>query len=203
MILLICWQLISYYPGYTFSDAGAGSFTFPDVATHQHYPAFLVCTQAQSMNLSNATVVATFTVEADPGTEFRYGGEGNWNIGPMPASARFFFSAVAGYNNAGTGSTNYWFNSNWVEVTNGTATLIATFNPADWTDAGGCNECPPIAEANFWYAVANVREVGIAYGGGDFYDIGIATSNGSASFSLDYFGVTPKFKNYKQCFSSE
>jgi len=201
--LLICWQLILYYPSYTFTPVAESSFIFPDAASHQHYPAFMVCTQAQAMNLTGETLICEFAVETAPDTVMRFGGQDSWNNGPRPASARLFFSAVAGYNNSGTGSTNYWFNSQWVEIgTNTTtATLIAALDPAEWTDAGGCAECRTTTEADFWNAVANVREVGLAFGGGDFYDIGIATVSGSCTFHLTRFTVSEKFRNYRRCFT--
>lgn len=203
--ILISWVLINHYPSYaSFSDA---SPVAPDLATctfpTAHYPAFLVCTQAVGMNLSNETVMATFTVEASPDAVIRFAGEGVWNFGPRPASARMFFSSVTGYNNQGTGSTNYWFNSQWVEISTnmGIAMLIVTFTPSDWTDAGGCNACPPPTEDDFWFALSNVHEVGLAFGGGDFYDVGIAATSGSVVFHLNSFAVAPKFKGYRNCFS--
>ena len=200
-ILLISFVLINHYPVYSFADA---SPVAPDVATCQfspaHYPAFLVCTNPQAMNLSNETIFATFTVECSPDAVFRCGNEGFGNLGP--ASAHLFFSSVTGYANQGTGSTNYWFNSQSVTISTntGTAMLVATFNPAGWTDAGGCNDCPPPTEADFWFALANVHEIGIAFGGQTFWDTGVATINGTATFHLNYFGVYPRFKGFRACF---
>jgi len=203
--LLICWQLINHYPTpYNFADA---SPVYPDVATctflPAHYPAFLVCTQSSGMNLSNATISATFTVECSPDAVFRCGNEGFGNTGP--ASARLFFGSVVGYANQGTGSTQWWFNAQSVEISTntGTAALAATFHPEDWTDAGGCLECPSATDSDFWHALVNVHEVGIALGGTVFWDTGIATVEGSAVFHLNYFGVYPKFSGYKRCFSSD
>ena len=202
--LLISWVLINHYPAYSFADASPvggdmATCTFPTA----HYPAFLVCTQSAGMSLSNETLLCQFTVEASTDAVIRFAGEDVWNFGPRPASARLFFSSRIGYSNQGTGSTSRWFHSAWVEIgTNtGTASIIATIDPSQWTDAGGCNACPPPTEADFWAAAANVHEVGLAFGGGSFYDVGIATIAGACVFHLDRFTVDPKFKNYRRCFS--
>jgi len=206
--LLISWFIINHYPSYSsFSDAFSVSndmatCTFPQ----SHYPAFLVCTQSQSFNLSNSTISATFTVECDSNTIIRFAGQDVWNLGSRPASARLFFSSVIGYNNLGTGSTNYWFKTSYVEIDTNTQVLTLTAimdDPLDWSDAGGCNDCPPTTIDNFWYAVSNIHEIGLAFGGGSFYDVGIATISGNCIFHLNSFSVSPKFKNYRQCFSSE
>ncbi len=191
MILLICWQLINfgYFPKYSWGSPG-DSFTFPQYAPYVYAPAFLVVTQAQSMDLSNATISCTFTITADPGTEFRYGA--GYNPSARPANVGLFFSTEPGYLNSGTGNSNRWFHSTRVNVTNGTFTLTAQLHREDWSDSGGCNECPPITDENFWYAVRNVREIGVSFGGGSFYETGCSVTNGTASFQMNSFAVDPR-----------
>jgi len=188
------WQLLNYYPGYTFADAPGGNFDFPDGSLHSHYPAFLVSTQAFCGDVSGKVVRCTFTVDCSGNTVFRYGGQGTWNNGSRPASARLFFSCLSGYDNNTTQPTNFWFNTPWVEIsTNGaTNTLTATLDHfGDWTDAGG-----PYSSANddlvggFWNTVSNVCQIGLAFGGGSFYDTGIAVTSGQATFRLLSFSVS-------------
>jgi len=118
------------------------------------------------------------------------------NFGPLPANARLYFSTVPGYHNQGSDNTNYWFHDTWFEIgTNTTtATLTATLDRAHWSDAGGCADCPPVTDENFWAAVRNVRAVGIALGGGWYFDNGITTTAGSSTLSVDSFTVDPQFK---------
>lgn len=184
------WQLLNRFPHYTFHPQPSNSFAFSG-----SYPAFFVVTQALAMDISSATLSCTFSLSNSEDVVFRYGGQDISNFGPRPASARFSFASVVGYNNQGTGSTNYQFNSTWAEIgTNSlTGTLTASITPGSWSDAGGCAECPPPTEANFWYAVQHVVQIGVAFGGGDFYDVGIATTEGSSTFNLDSFTVTPRF----------
>lgn len=180
------WTGIDYYPGYNFFPVQSQSnevcsFAFPDAALHAHYPAFLVQTNATPFSLSNRTAAVTFSLDCSSNAVFRYGGEDFWNIGGLPANCRIFFSTVDGYDNNGQ-ATNYWFNSAWVELSTntGTASLSATFdNPADW--AGGQEE---INSNAFWHASASVVQIGLAIGGGNYYDIGAAVTSGTATFHL-------------------
>lgn len=186
------WTGIDYYPGYNFFPVArqAGevcSFSFPAPGAGDHYPAFLVETNAASVSLSNRIITATFSLECSPDAVLRFGGQGRWNLGPMPPNTRIYFSTVTMYNNGGT-PTNFWFNSTWVELTNntGTATLSVTLNnPSAWTDSYGESESNA-----FWNAAANVREVGVCFGGGDFYDIGDAMVSGTATFHLLSFSTS-------------
>jgi len=187
------WQLLDYYPGYTFADAPGGSFDFPDAAMHAHYPAFLVSTQQFCGDISGKILTCSFVVDCESNTVFRFGGQGTWNTGSRPASARLFFSCQTGYDNNTTAPTNFWFNTPWVEIsTNGlTNTLTATLDHVgDWTDAGG-----PYSTANddlvggFWNTVSNVAQIGLAFGGGSFYDTGVAVVSGAARFNLVSFAV--------------
>jgi hypothetical protein len=191
LLLLSAWTGIDYYPGYNFFpvDSQPGevcSFTFPDAALHAHYPAFLVQTNASSLSMSNRTVALTFSLDCSSNAVFRYGGQDFWNIGGLPANARLFFSTIGGYTDSGP-YTNYWFHSAWVELSTntGTASLSATFdNPVDW--AGGQGE---INSNAFWNASANVVQLGLAVGGGNYYDIGAAVTSGTATFHLKSFSA--------------
>lgn len=171
------------FPPYQIHPVPSNSFEFGG-----SYPAFFVVTQAQTMNMSNSTISLTFTLSNSEDVVFKYGGQDVWNSG-LPANARLFFGTVPGYHNQGTGSTNYWFNSQWVEIgtDTGTVTLTDSFHREDWSDAGGCADCPPVTDEDFWYAVANVREMGLSFGGGSFFDIGITTTAGSSILTVESF----------------
>jgi hypothetical protein len=196
MLVLSGWTGIDYYPGYNFfpvqtKPGEVCAFDFPESALHAHYPAFLVQTNAGCFSLSNRTVTATFRLDCSTDAVFRYGGQGYWNNGGLPANTRLFFSTVTGYDNNGP-ATNYWFNSGWVELnTNtGTASLSATLtNAAGWSDGQGTSDSNA-----FWKASGIVVQVGVCFGGGNYYDIGDAMDSGTATFHLLGFstgGVAP------------
>ena len=150
------------------------------------YAAFLVETNASPFSLSNRTVSITFSLECSSNAVFRYAGEDWWNFPGLPANARLFFSTVAGYYDKGP-YTNYWFHSDWIELSTntGTATLSAALNdPVPWS--GGQGEVNSNA---FWYASSHVLQVGIAFGGGSFYDIGDAVADGTATLRLKSFSI--------------
>ncbi len=185
------WQVLRYYPYYTFTNAapsetGVAAFPFPNNEDHQWFPAFLVVTQQNAVNLSNATMRCSFRVDATADATFRFGGQGTWNLGPTPPSARLYFSTVNGYDNNQPG-TNYWFNGAGVEITNttGTAALSVMLDTnVGWTDGQGQSDA-----GAFWSAAGRVKSVGLAFGGGWFYDIGIAMTSGQATFNLLTYDV--------------
>ena len=194
------WQMLNYYPGYSWSAApSAGddlsTFDFPDAAAHSHYPAFLVTTQAMRLNLSTTPLTLTFTLEASLDTVFRFGGQGAWNTGSLPANARLFFSCETGYDNNTPHPTNFWFyDPQWAEISTntGTVTLTAPMDPSQWSDAGGPGSTPnDDLVGSFWNACSNVVQMGLAFGGGSFFDTGIAVAAGSATFHLRSFTIPP------------
>jgi hypothetical protein len=209
------WTGIDYYPGYNFFTVQQQSnelcdFTFPPAAQHAHYPAFLVMRSEWPMVLTDCVITCNVRLECSPDANFRYGGQGSWNNGQLPASARLFFSTVQGYSNTGP-ATNCWFNAVQyikLDTNTDTATLIATLdNPAEWTDGQG--QSPVDA---FAYATANVHQIGLAFGGGNYYDVGIAMTSGTATFHLLDFEIQKQLRltlgghsftvnpNMSQCF---
>jgi hypothetical protein len=189
------WVGIDYWPGYNFFTVNQQSnelcsFTFPPAAQHAHYPAFLVTRSAWPMVLTDCVITCNVRLECSPDAAFRYGGQGSWNNGQLPASARLFFSTVQGYSNTGP-ATNYWFNAVQyikLDTNTGTATLITMLdNPAEWTDGQGQSDSNA-----FWYSLDHCHEAGLALGGGQYYDPGVATTSGTATFHLLSFSITKR-----------
>jgi hypothetical protein len=190
------WTGIDFYPGFNYFQVTTlpgelCSFNFPSAPAAAHYPAFLIQTNNFPISLSNCTVTATFHLECSPGAMLRFGGQGSWNFGTLPPSARFYLATVTGYDNEGP-ATNYWFNSSSVELSTntGTATINASLAPGTgWSDGQGGSDTNAFANAT-----TNVMEIGMAFGGGWYYDIGCAMATGttgSASFHLLRFAIFP------------
>ena len=194
------WQLLRYFTTYpTFDPTNApaeanaiAGFTFPPSSQGKLFPAFLTHTQVTTMNLSGSVMRAEFSVTATPDAVFRFGGQGTWNPGTAPPNTRLYFSVEPHYYNEGPHS-NYWFSkSGAVFITNGfnTAVMSASItNPAQWSDGQGQS-----VPEQFWWAASRVKSVGICFGGGSFYDIGIAMVTGTAEFHLYSFDCNPPFR---------
>lgn len=184
-----------------FSAAGVGgdiaTFPFPSTGNNVAYPALLTTTTVSEYlgNLSGQTVSATLSVTATGNPDFVWGGLlSGWNTCCLPANTRLFIStSAAAYSNSGytaCPSCYWWATSAWVEIApTGAVTISALLDPSLWSNAQGqLGTSEPTAFAN---AVANVRQIGLSYGGGSFYDVGIAVLNGSgtATFHLLSFSA--------------
>jgi hypothetical protein len=193
------WYGLDFSPAYAIFDATpSGSeladFNFPPQSLHAHFPAFLLHEQAAPFDLRGTTITCTFDLtNVTPETLFVFGGISSFNKGPTPPHARLFFSTVSGYYNEGV-ATNYWFHNNgsYAVITNnmGVATLTATIDHwGDWTD----NKGGSLSNA-FWDAAGRAVQVGMCFGGGYYFDVGIAVSAGNATFRLLSFTVKPSYR---------
>ena len=186
------WHLGYYTPsGQTLSFAststgsGIASFNF----TNQPNTALLVTDQGNSPLLGNdagKTVTATFTI-ADA-SAFNYFGEGTpSNPCGTPASVRLFFQTS---NAGGFDETHYWWsNPEAVVLSNGTGSLTATIDGAEWSDFFGHFGNDPNYSTGFDAAAANVTSIGLSFGGGCFFENGVGTADGSGMFTLTSFTV--------------
>lgn len=174
-----------------------GTFTFPIAGNNVAYPAFLTTTTiAEHLGaLTGQTVSATITVTTTGNPDFVWGGLlSGWNTCCLPANVRLFISSSAvAYSNSGYKAcpSCYWWSANaWLEVSpSGNTTITAALVPSQWSNAiGQSGSSQPVAFAN---AVANVRQIGLAFGGGSFYDVGVAIqgSGSTAAFHLIAFNV--------------
>jgi len=196
------WTLYSFAKGgvYNVSPTDMG-FVFPEWSRKAAFPAFLSTTTYSSVlgNLSNKTISATVTITASPSALFVFGGElSGWNTtDPRPATGRLWFSTNATAYNVAEGMTNehkfWWSETSYFVCTNnlGTVTITDTLDPLHWTSAWGHYGSDPSLIEKFNAAVANVRQIGIAFGGGCCYDVGVGLSprGGPASFRLESFVV--------------
>lgn len=180
-----------YNPSNTTNTTGTiASFNFPQTGNNVAYPAFLTTTSDTNLlgNLTGKTISGTIQLDVTSNPQFRYGGQGQWNFGNTPANTRLFIStSAAPYSNPGYKAcpSCYWWSAyTWVQVssTTGTATLQDTFDPSRWSNANG--QLGSSLPAEFADAIANVHQIGLAYGGGSFYDVGIAITNGTGAATL-------------------
>lgn len=167
-----------------------------DVATCQisdvwaNYTAFLVTNL--TANILGKTITATFTVEVDSGDPgYVYGG---WQIYPGGTpSARLYFSRHSDYTIKGykADRSGYWFASNWVQVDDllMTVSISTSVQPANWSESFGGNGANPQFTAAFNATAQSPVSVGIAFGGSNFYDTGVGTTNGSAVLHLTSFTI--------------
>jgi len=186
------------------SSGNVGSFTFPTYtyrSSGRLVTSFLTTTTDTNLlgNITGKTITATLSVVAFFGTEFGYGGMLNsrgdgpgWNTGTMPANCRIFLTTYPGtYSNtyADAHANDFWWTHEGVAVIDdmtGTVTITATLDPAQWSNASGQFDATA-----FNAAITNVRQIGLAFGGGSFFDVGVGVlqDTGSASFYLNSFTV--------------
>lgn len=191
------------------SSGNIGKFTFPTYtyrSSGRLVTSFLTTTTDSNVlgNLFGKTITATFAVAATAGADFSWGGALNrngdgpgWNVGcGRPAHCRIMFSTRATtYSNtqSDTYVNDYWWQLDpYVEISESTGTVTITISLNDlslWQ--GGDYNNPGTRQAAFDNACRNVRQIGIAFGGGCFYDVGVGVleGTGTATFSLISFTV--------------
>ena len=171
-------QLLNYWPGYAWAPLPSNTLYFP--RRGGSFPAFVLLTNATPQDISGGSITATFRIVSSPDAAFTFGGEGRWNTGTTPPHARLFFSSYHGYLNESGCPECFWFSGDgWVQITNGVFTITATFDPSRWTHSYGQTNA-----AAFHAALTNCIEAGVCFGGGSFYDIGVGTTNGTATFEM-------------------
>lgn len=140
-------------------------------------------------NIAGKSVSASFTVSGlHTGAYFTYHGESSGTVEPV--SVRYFFetTSIGGFN-----ETNYWW-SNPVSANLNTATGTVTLPTVQltgkyWSDYYGHFGNDPAYAAGFDAAVSHVTMIGLSFGGGSFFENGIATTDGSGSFTLNTYTV--------------
>ncbi len=138
-------------------------------------------------DLTNKTINATFHISG-ANSAFTYFGEGTpENSCGTPANTRFFFQTS---NAGGLDETHYWWSNLEGQVlANGSGSLTATVEPAEWSDFNGHFGTDPNF-AGFAAAASNVTLIGLSFGGGCFFENGVGTTDGSGTFTLDSFTVS-------------
>lgn len=179
-------SLLHANPATTPSGSVAG---FPLQST---MTALLTTTTATGLvgDLTDKTVSATMSLTASGPVTYGFEGSSQ-NSCTTPANARLFFSTDSktySPNTAGKNETGYWWSHDVSVPMSGSisgATISVALLPQNWSDANGHMGSDPAYTAGFNAAVAGVKQIGVSFGGGCFYDVGIGMTSGSGSFSLD------------------
>ena len=158
--------------------SGIASLDFTD----QNNTALLVTKHGAGQDLRGQTITATFEITNVTGA-FTYFGEPDGS--GAPATTRFFFQTD---NGGGFAYTNYWWtNPESAVLADGTFTLTATVEPAEWSDWNG--QPGASQSAGFLDAASNVTTIGFSFGGGYFFENGVGTTDGSGTFTLDSWSI--------------
>jgi hypothetical protein len=194
--------------GFVFKDAPTGSFGFTKQASTCADPtSYATCgsigagtaldlTNKSTVvgNQSENTITATFTINGAVGA-FTYGGEPYPGIGAGGAlpNARLYFDSASIVGGGTFASTNYWWaddSSASAVLANNTFTVTALLDPtsASWSAYNG--EPSGSYAAAFNAAASNIRDIGLSFGGGDFFANGVGTTDGTGSFTLTSLTVT-------------
>ena len=174
----------------TWSPANAPTPSQGDVATcpissvNANYTAFLVTNLVG--NILGKTITATFTVSPTSGDPGYVWGVYQINGYGTVAAARLYFSSRTDYSNTRNVET-YWFASNGVVVDDGTVTISTVVQPMNWSHGNGCNGSDCLTE--FMNSSQGCVNVGVAFGSDHFYDLGIGTTNGTATIHLQSFTI--------------
>ncbi len=147
-------------------------------------------------DLTGKTITATLSISAAGTPVFIFNFEGeSWDTCPAPPNVRLYFTTTSGMydlDDANANETQYWWadsaSTNLCPGLN--ATLAASLlDPSQWSDSQGNSASNPQYTAAFFGAVRNVRQIGLAFGGGCFYDVGVgvAEDSGTAEFHLINF----------------
>lgn len=157
----------------------------------------LVTTRAKALtgDLTGATIQVTVSVTDAFSTVWRYGGA---TCGNTPPSVRLYFDSngVPGYGGAnGNGGfyTQFWWSNpsssaiSSITSPDGSAafTFDVTVNPAQWSDWNG--QAGTTVPHAFATAAAHVKDIGVSFGGGCFFENGVTSQDGSGSFTLSGF----------------
>ena len=175
------------------------TFSFPVAKRNVAFPAFLTTTTMTNVlgNLTGKTITAAINLSITGNPVPCYGGNtpwSSWNLGGLPANTRLYVStnsAAYDLQDANIHENAYWWSSApsaWVEISasTGTVTLTDTFDLSHWSNAQGHSAADPNYTAAFQAAVSNVRQIGVSFGGGSFFDVGIAVlpNTGTMQFHL-------------------
>jgi len=135
-------------------------------------------------DLTGKKITLNFTI-SNAGT-FNYYGEGTpSNPCGTPANTRLYFTTS---NAGGFDYTHYWWsNPASFVLNNGSGSVTATVEPAEWSDWNG--QSGTVVPDGFATAASNVTEFGLSFGGGCFFENGVGTTDGSGVFTLNSYTV--------------
>ncbi len=183
------WKVYSYTPsGRTLSSktapAGTGSIAEFEVLPTPDDALLAMKATSGDRSILGKTITATFTIVG--AATFTYWGEGTpENPCGTPASARLYFNTDGAF-----AYTNYWWSNPAAAVLTGPGggTITAIVEPNEWSDWNG--QFGGSEASAFADAASKPDLIGLSFGGGCFFENGVGTSLGSATFKLNSFVIT-------------
>jgi hypothetical protein len=157
----------------------------PGLMTSPSMVSFLTTTADAPVNLIGATLRVTVRIETTNAPVIYYGTGGY--PGPKGPNLRLYFSTVPGPYSSGDANarpTNYWWagsaeiffgpaSGNFTGVVPGVSTVSASIGSMQWSDSQGHPAADPRYRAGFLFAAGRARELGVSFGGGNFFDTGV------------------------------
>jgi hypothetical protein len=191
---------------------GVIAMSIPDIC-HTRPPltgarlSFLTTTNNWSLlgNLVGKTVSATIQLETINNPILEFGNDSGEGL--RCSNVRLYFTTTrVPYVNtqADANETQYWWaDVGWVALNNGNPapaiagiyTLTVPIDPALWSDSQG--RSGSILTNEFYRAARGVRQIGLSFGGGDYFDTGTRVNNldhpesAAMFYILDYRVVQP------------
>lgn len=75
----------------------------------------------------------------------------------------------------------WWCATQMAVLERGRWTLTAVVEPCEWSDSQGKMGTDARVTAGFWKCASNVRQIGLSFGGGSYYDVGVGITNSAAA----------------------
>lgn len=142
---------------------------------------FLTTTNNQAIlgNLKGGTITATVQISTTNSPIFWWGND--CHSGIRFPNFRLYFTTTSEVYTLGHANANereyWWAREAFAEVKQGTVTLTAQLDPKLWSNSQGHNGDDPIYTVGFLSAAARVAQIGLSFGGGCFYDVGVGIYN--------------------------
>lgn len=171
------------------------TFSIPDPSDKIRLVAFLT-TETIRGDFTGKIVAADFSMTTTGSPMFIANSIGSGC--PALPNMRLYFATVTGtydLRNANAHQTNYWWSTQGMDMDQVAppftrSSIIMSLDPSLWSDSQGVlGSQEPEAFAT---AVRNVKQIGLSFGGGCYYDIGVGLSNkapNSATLHLTSFVV--------------
>ena len=135
-------------------------------------------------DMTGKTITATFDIAGTGGMTYY----GEPSCGGTTAKARLYFATS---NAGGFDYTHYWWsNPSSTDMHDGSLTVTATVEPAEWSDWNGKFGTDPEAADGFAKAAANVTDIGLSFGGGCFFENGVGSVSGGGTLTLTSFSAS-------------
>lgn len=132
-------------------------------------------TQPVDSDFVDQTLTCATDIHATP---FVFRGQGVWNNGPLPAHVRLYFTSTTNtYSNIDSSQhpNLYWWSTNWIALNlNDCMSFSTIVSPENFANGGG--QSGSLDTNSFYACASNVKQIGFAFGGGSFYDVGVAST---------------------------